>query len=167
MLRKSLMALALSAIAASPVSAEEGAMDARLGTVIFSGLDKITARITRVETPIGTPVEFGTLQVVPRACHKRPPEETPETSAFVEVYDLGLSLADKLGVEEEADLPKREPERIFSGWMFASSPGLNAVEHPVYDVWVIDCNMAVPEETTFRTYGSPGDAATASESSSR
>jgi len=115
-------------------------------TAIFTGLDKITARITRLEVPIGERVQFGTLEILADSCNKRPPTETPETTAFVEVFDVGKTLADELAEKdtEEPSLP-RPPERLFSGWMFASSPGLNAVEHPVYDVWLIDCKMAAPD----------------------
>jgi hypothetical protein len=115
-------------------------------TAIFTGLDKITARITRLEVPVGERVQFGTLEILADSCNKRPPTETPETTAFVEVFDVGKTLADELSEKETAEpsLP-RPPERLFSGWMFASSPGLNAVEHPVYDVWLIDCKMAAPE----------------------
>ncbi len=115
-------------------------------TAIFTGLDKITARITRLEVPIGERVQFGTLEILADSCNKRPPTETPETTAFVEVFDIGKTLADQLSERDalESDVP-RPPERLFSGWMFASSPGLNAVEHPVYDVWLIDCKMSAPE----------------------
>lgn len=112
-------------------------------TAVYTGLNKITARITRLEADIGSRIRFGTLEVLTHSCNKRPPEETPETTAFVEVFNIGKTLADELQVQDEANLAvPNEPERIFSGWMFASSPGLNAVEHPVYDVWLIDCKMA-------------------------
>ena len=118
-------------------------------TAVFTGLDKITARISRLEADIGTRVQFGTLEILAQSCNKRPPEETPETTAFVEVFDVGTTLASELQ-EEDAAAPMmpQEPERIFSGWMFASSPGLNAVEHPVYDVWLIDCKMSEPSMPT-------------------
>ncbi len=98
--------------------------------VVLRGLDKVTARISRIEAPIGRPVRFGTLKIRARFCKKRPPEETPETTAFLDIIDV------KPG---EAPLP------LFSGWMFASSPALSALEHPVYDVWVIDCKISRPE----------------------
>jgi len=131
-----LLALSSVTVAAEPVGE----------TAIFTGLDKITARISRLEVPIGERVQFGTLEILADGCNKRPPTETPETTAFVEVFDIGKTLADELQDKETAQpaLP-RPPERLFSGWMFASSPGLNAVEHPVYDVWLIDCKMAAPE----------------------
>lgn len=94
---------------------------------VFAGLDKITARITSFEVPIGQTVQFGTLQVTPRVCYSRPQTETPLTSAFAEVDEVLLN---------------DEIKRIFTGWMFASSPGLHAVEHPVFDVWLTACKMS-------------------------
>jgi hypothetical protein len=103
-------------------------------TAVFSGLDKITGRITSFDVAINETVQFGALQVTPRVCYSRPPTETPQTDAFVEVDEVTL---------------KGEIKRIFTGWMFAASPGLHAVEHPIYDVWLIDCkggkNPAVAE----------------------
>ena len=94
---------------------------------ILQGLDKVTARISTISAPIGEEVTFGTLVITARTCRKRPPEETPETTAFLEVID---------------DKPGEPPRLVFSGWMFASSPALSALEHAVYDVWVIDCKIA-------------------------
>lgn len=91
---------------------------------VLQGLDKVTARISRLEAPVDTPVRFGTLEVIVRSCFKRPPEETPESAAFIQIYEAR---------------PGEERVRVFSGWMFASSPALSAMEHPVYDVWVVDC----------------------------
>ena len=91
---------------------------------IFAGLDKITGTITTFEVPIDGNKQFGSLVVRPRTCFSRPPEEEPKTTSFVEVEEV---RADK------------SAKPIFSGWMFAESPGLNAVEHPVYDVWLTGC----------------------------
>ena len=103
-------------------------------TAVFSGLDKITGRITSFDVAIGETVQFGALQVTPRICYSRPPTETPNTDSFVEVDEVTL---------------QGEIKRIFTGWMFAASPGLHAVEHPIYDVWLTDCkggsNPAVAE----------------------
>jgi hypothetical protein len=103
-------------------------------TAVFSGLDKITGRITSFDVAVNETVQFGALQVTPRACYSRPPTETPQTDGFVEVDEVTL---------------KGEIKRIFTGWMFAASPGLHAVEHPIYDVWLTDCkggkNPAVAE----------------------
>jgi hypothetical protein len=91
---------------------------------VFAGLDKITGRIISFDVAINETVQFGALQVTPRVCYSRPPTETPNTNAFVEVEEVTL---------------QGEIKRIFTGWMFAASPGLNAVEHPIYDVWISDC----------------------------
>jgi len=91
---------------------------------ILQGLDKITARVTPIKVPIGQTARFGTLEIQVKACNKRPPEEPPETAAYVEIREL------KSG---------EEPTKVFGGWMFASSPALSALEHAVYDVWVTDC----------------------------
>jgi len=103
-------------------------------TAVFAGLDKITGRITSFDVAINETVQFGALQVTPRVCYSRPPTETPQTDSFVEVDEVTL-----LG----------KIQRIFTGWMFAASPGLHAVEHPIYDVWLTDCkggkNPAVAE----------------------
>ncbi|WP_062116454.1 DUF2155 domain-containing protein [Aureimonas sp. AU40] len=111
-------------LAASLVPAP--ALAARIANkvAVFSGLDKITGRITSFDVAVDETVQFGTLQVTPRACYTRSQDEAPKTDSFVEVDEITLD---------------RQIRRIFSGWMFADSPGLNAVEHPVYDVWLKDC----------------------------
>ena len=91
---------------------------------VFSGIDKITGRITTFDVYIGETVQFGALQVTPRVCYSRDDTEAPKTDTFVEVDEITLD---------------RKIRRIFTGWMFADSPGLNAVEHPVYDVWLDSC----------------------------
>ncbi len=93
-------------------------------TAVLQGLDKVTARVYTFDAPLGTVVRFGTLEIIARHCDKRPPEETPESSAFVDI----------------SEVRNGEPtNNLFRGWMFASSPALSALEHPVYDVWVLDC----------------------------
>jgi hypothetical protein len=96
---------------------------------VLQGLDKVTARVSTIEVPMDTAVRFGALEVVARACIKAPPEERPESAAFLEIREL------------PSDAPAEE---VFSGWMFASSPGLSAMEHPVYDLWVLDCRDDAP-----------------------
>jgi hypothetical protein len=91
---------------------------------MFSGLDKITGRIISFDVAINETVQFGALQVTPRVCYTRPPTETPNTDAFLEVDEITL---------------QGEIKRLFTGWMFAASPGLHAIEHPIYDVWLADC----------------------------
>lgn len=93
---------------------------------VFRGLDKITGRTTSFDVYVGETVQFGALQVTPRACYTRDDTEAPKTDAFVEVDEVTLN---------------RKIKRIFTGWMFAASPGLNAIEHPVYDVWLKTCKM--------------------------
>ena len=93
---------------------------------VFSGIDKITGRIISFDVYVGETVQFGALQVTPRVCYSRPITEKPKTTAFLEVDEITLD---------------RNIRRIFTGWMFADSPGLNAVEHPVYDIWLTDCKM--------------------------
>lgn len=105
-------------LAASPASALEG------GGVLLQGLDKVTARTSSFEAPIGADVRFGTLDIIVKRCVKAPPEDSPESAAFIEIKEVR---------------PEEEPRVLFSGWMFASSPALSALEHPVYDVWVKDC----------------------------
>ena len=105
-------------------------------TAVFEGLDKITGRTTSFDVAINETVQFGALQVTPRVCYSRPPTETPQTDAFVEVDEVTL---------------QGKIRRIFTGWMFAASPGLHAIEHPIYDVWLTDCkggkNPAVADVT--------------------
>jgi hypothetical protein len=91
---------------------------------VFAGLDKITGRIISFDAAIGETVQFGALQVTARVCYTRPPTEATNTDAFVEVDEVTL---------------QGEIKRIFNGWMFAASPGLHGVEHPIYDVWLTDC----------------------------
>ncbi len=101
-------------------------------TLVMRGLDKITGRATTLLIPIGKSVHFATLTITARYCYSTPSTETPETAAFVQVDD------------HRPDQPAR---RIFSGWMYASSPGLNGVEHPLYDAWVMTCKAIAPGET--------------------
>ena len=91
---------------------------------VFSGLDKITGRITTFDVYVNETVQFGALQVTPKACYSRDQSEAQKIDGFVEVDEITLD---------------RKIRRIFTGWMFAASPGLNAVEHPIYDVWLKDC----------------------------
>ncbi|MCC6948728.1 MAG: DUF2155 domain-containing protein [Bradyrhizobiaceae bacterium] len=99
-------------------------------TAVFSGLDKITGRIFPFEVALNETVQFGALQVTPRACYTRPPTEPQNTTGFIEVDEITL---------------ENKMRRIFSGWMFAASPGLNAVEHAIYDVWLVDCKQGPPD----------------------
>ncbi len=92
--------------------------------VKLKSLDKVTARTMTFEARVGSTVKFGKLFIKVQACRKASPIELPESSAFLQVWEITL--------EDKA-------EWVFSGWMFASSPGLSSMDHPIYDVWVIDC----------------------------
>ncbi|PKR53343.1 DUF2155 domain-containing protein [Thalassospira marina] len=108
------------------------ALDYRKADVAqLQGLDKITARISTFEVPVGQSVNFGSLTIKVDACYRTPPEERPESAGFLEIIDHRSE--DKTDVE------------VFDGWMFASTPGLSALEHPVYDVWVKECLNAGDE----------------------
>ncbi len=117
----------MSAAAAVCALVLAGAGAARAATyeiAVLQGLDKVTARISTIEAPVGDVVRFGTLEIIARVCDKRPPEETPESAAFLDIWEVRRG---------------EPPTGVFRGWMFASSPALSALEHPVYDVWVLDC----------------------------
>lgn len=95
---------------------------------VLQGLDKTTARVSKFDAPVGTPVHFGRLVITVRACVKHPPEEEPESAAFLQIDEV------------REDQPKAAlAQRVFSGWMFASSPALSALENPIYDISVLDC----------------------------
>jgi hypothetical protein len=116
---------ALFAIPALTFSAlPAGADKIKNPTAVFSGLDKITGRIVSFEVAVDETVQFGALQLTPRVCYSRPPTESPKTTGFLEVDEVTLDS---------------KYRRIFTGWMFAASPGLHAIEHPIYDVWLVDC----------------------------
>ncbi len=115
---------AVAVVAALAVTGAGRAEDLVGDGVLLQGLDKVTARISEVRVPLGTQVRFGTLEITAYKCLKHPPEETPESLALLEIRDAR---------------PGEPGTVLFRGWMFASSPALNALEHPVYDVWVKDC----------------------------
>jgi len=118
---RGLFAAALCTLAlAGPAAAIEA------NVVVLQGLDKVTARTDTFEVPVGSAHRFGTLEITVHHCWKAPPEEPPENKAFLEIVDIR---------------PDREPKTVFTGWMFSSSPALNALEHPVYDVQVENCKV--------------------------
>ena len=114
---------------------------------VFAALDKITGDITTLEVPIDSTAKFGTFRITPRTCHTRPPTEEPRTMAFVEI--------------EEYTYDKKH-RRVFTGWMNAESPGLHAVEHPLFDVWLTGCREPLNPPENPATPVS-GEAATPSE----
>ncbi|RCW83534.1 DUF2155 domain-containing protein [Phyllobacterium bourgognense] len=145
MISRKFRSLAVGLIAAGLCGAVSGASAQSTEKIsnpiaVFSGLDKITGRITTFDVYINETVQFGALQLTPHVCYTRPDTETPKTDTFVEVDEITLD---------------RKIRKIFSGWMFADSPGLNAVEHPVYDVWLKACKQKsdVPAPDAAQTGG--------------
>ncbi|MFN4310587.1 MAG: DUF2155 domain-containing protein [Ferrovibrio sp.] len=130
LLRRLSLAAALlvaPAAGAQPADPQPQYPSTPMPVAVLQGLDKITARIYTFEAPVDQTIGFGTLKVTVRVCRKRPPEYPPESAAYLEI------------VEQR---PEQQASALFNGWMFASSPGLNPLEHPVYDVWVIDCKTS-------------------------
>lgn len=119
---RTLAAALLALVAAPPFAAADPQPVA-----VLRALDKVTARTTTLDAPVGETVRFNTLAITARVCDKAPPEEKPESQAYLEI---------------EERKPGQPPKDVFRGWMFASSPGLSAMEHPVYDVWLLDCSSA-------------------------
>jgi hypothetical protein len=120
------LAAAAMIIAISPVSADP------YGVAVLQALDKVTARVTTLDAPLGETVKYNTLEIIARACDKKPPEETPESTAFLDIWEAR---------------PGEPMQGVFRGWMFASSPAVSAMEHPVYDVWVLDCRNPITSES--------------------
>lgn len=112
----------------APPPAPAGAPD--VFGVVLGGLDKIAARTAKFEVNLGKSISYNTLIITAHTCKTRPPEEPPESAAFLDI---------------EERRPDGTQEKLFSGWMFASSPALNALEHPIYDVWVVSCKTAKPD----------------------
>jgi hypothetical protein len=124
-------ALAAPAAPPPPQSLANAHPDARgvKRLAVLRALDKITGRTTDINAPAGVPVRYGSLIITAQFCYTVPPEQPPETTAFVQI---------------DEEKPGQTQQRLFSGWMFASSPALNALEHPTYDVWVITCKTEEP-----------------------
>jgi hypothetical protein len=114
----------LVAAAAGLVAARAAAAMIPEPTAILQGLDKISARVSQIEAPVGRAVEFGSLSILVRDCERSPPEDSPENAAFIQIYETP---------------PGEATKRLFSGWMFSSSPALSELEHPVYDVTLLGC----------------------------
>ncbi|MEO5337704.1 MAG: DUF2155 domain-containing protein [Magnetospirillum sp. WYHS-4] len=108
-------------MAAVPAAAEP------MGVAVLQGMDKVTARVSTIRVAVNDTVRFGTLEITAYRCDKRSPEELPESAAFLDIREARVGEA---------------PVELFRGWMFASSPALSAMEHPVYDVWVLDCEQS-------------------------
>jgi hypothetical protein len=123
-MRPALVGAALAVLSA--LMAPDAALADKISnpTAVFDGLDKITGRIISFEVAINETVQFGALQITPRVCYSRPPTDAPQTDAFAQVDEID---------------EQKQMKRIFSGWMFADSPGLHGVEHPIFDIWLTAC----------------------------
>lgn len=115
------------------LSASLYADDIEVNTARMQAMDKITGKVTEIDVPVGGLVNYGSFSILARKCVTRTPEETPENTAFIDVVDNYLS---------------DNPVNIFKGWMFSSSPALNAVEHPIYDVWLLQCYNNTKQDKT-------------------
>jgi hypothetical protein len=116
---------------------------ARAETVaVLQGLDKITARVSKFEAPVGKAVRFGRLVITVEACVKHPPEEEPESAVFLQIDEM--RQGENNGVSAQ---------RVFTGWMFASSPALSAMENPIYDIGVLDCKTDTTAAPASRSPG--------------
>ncbi len=139
--RKLALSISIAFIAAlfggSLVAHAERIMNA---VAVFAALDKVTGRVSPLEIKMGQTVTFGALKVTARACYTRPPTENPLTSAFIEVDELLLDGSSR---------------RVFTGWTFAESPGLHAVEHPTFDVWLTSCKIPEADTSLGRRPNSP------------
>jgi len=120
----SALAADIPALAGAQAGASDRSSDIVYDTAILQGMDKVTGRVMTIEAPVGSTVHFGTLEFIVRTCRKRPPEETPEAAAFLDIWEMRNG---------------ESATGLFRGWMFASSPALSALEHPVYDIWEVDC----------------------------
>lgn len=133
---KTLVLLNLLLLFIFPAAAEQSEITSdqeNIPVVVLAALDKITTQLSTIEIRRDETIRFGTLDITLRYCRRNPPEDTPESSAFLEIVDIGHN---------------NQSKNVFSGWMFASSPALSPLEHPVYDVWVKDCKMTSGSEST-------------------
>ena len=123
------MKLLLAALAAAGLAITTTVSAAMIAEpiAVLQGLDKISARTSKIEAPVGSTVKFGTLSIVVRDCEQNPPEDSPENAAFLQIYETPNG---------------EDTKRLFSGWMFSSSPALSELEHPVYDVTLLACKAA-------------------------
>ena len=141
-MRATAVALAVAATAAVGVAEDDADPFAdrwsTTGAVRLEALDKVTGRVSIIETPVDDPIRFGTLDVRVHACRRRPPELPPDSAAWLEI--------------DERKRPESPAATLFRGWMFASSPSLSALEHPVYDVIVLDC-IDAPDASDSREEG--------------
>ena len=148
---RSIIILALTLTALSTAARAEDAMIAE-PAALLQGLDKVTARISNFTAPVGKPVRFGSLSITVRTCRTNPPEDRPESTAFLQISERRRGLPEK---------------PLFSGWTFASSPALSALEHPVYDIELLACTAASASSPSHAAAGKTAEPARASANSRR
>ena len=139
--------LAAIALAAGLAGAAHAATYVQKDRATLRALDKITGRSTDIEVKVGEPVVFGSLKVELEVCYQTPPEEAPESAAFLKIAStqpVAVETMDAAVDANDVETANDDNPILFSGWMFASSPGLSALEHPVYDIWVIRCTAPDP-----------------------
>lgn len=138
-IKEKLLLASVAVLALGAASASAWADEIKNPIAVLAGLDKITGRVITFDAAINETVQFGSLQIKPRVCYTKPPTEAPQTVSFLQVDNVNAN---------------HKYKRIFSGWMFAASPGLNGVEHPVYDVWLLNCKggtkviASAPDDST-------------------
>ena len=139
--------LAATVLGLSLLGAAQAATYVQKDRATLRALDKITGRSTDIEVKVGEPVVFGSLKVELKACYQTPPEEAPESAAFLKIAStqpVAVETMEAAVSAEEVETVSEDNPELFSGWMYASSPGLSALEHPVYDIWVIRCTAPDP-----------------------
>ncbi|MGA1344076.1 MAG: DUF2155 domain-containing protein [Hyphomonas sp.] len=146
----------LAAAGLSLVSLASAATYAKKDQATLRALDKITGRSTDIVVKIGQPARFGSLTIDLRACFQTPPEEVPESAAFLRISSQ-IPLSGEASGAGKGGAAEAPSPVVFSGWMYASSPGLNALEHPVYDIWVIRCTAPAPVKLPERVIVPIGD----------
>lgn len=121
---------------AAKTRAETAAQTNTRAVLEIRALDKITGHASVIYAPLNEPVKYETLTITARKCYSTPPSEPPETSAFLQIED---------------HRPGQKAHQVFSGWMYVSTPGINGMEHPLYDVWVVKCRASAPDQTLPQT----------------
>jgi hypothetical protein len=139
--------LAATGLAVAVALTASASTMAQKNQATLRALDKITGRSTDIVVKVGEPVTYGSLRVELKTCFQAPPEEIPESAAFLRIAStqpVAVETMEAAVAAKEAPPSEAENPILFSGWMYASSPGLNALEHPVYDIWVIRCTAPEP-----------------------
>ncbi len=136
MVKKIINFSAALALSLSAATLNVQATEIETNTAKLQAMNKLTGRVSVIDVPVNGEAQFGSFSIVVRACKTRPPEEAPDNFAFVDVVDK----------QEDGTV-----SNIFKGWMISSSPALNAIEHPIYDVWLLQCVDSEVDKTKLLT----------------